>query len=52
MHFHDTHSSLTINISEEHMRARLKVEEGVRLALEVRERAEEEHTWIKAEEEA
>ena len=29
---------------------RLKVEVGVRLALELRQRAEEEHAWIEAEE--
>ena len=30
----------------------MKAEEGVRLALEVRQRAEEEHAWPEAEEEA
>ena len=54
MHLHDTHTSLPINRAEEHKRARLKVEEGVRLALEARQRAEEEeeHAWLEAEEEA
>ena len=31
---------------------RLKVEVGVHLALEARQRAEEEHAWLEAEEEA
>ena len=52
MHFNDTHASLPITRAEEHKRARLKVEVGVRLALEARQRAEEEHTWLEAEEEA
>ena len=30
----------------------MKLEEGIRLALEARQRAEEEHAWIEAEEEA
>ena len=30
----------------------MKVEVGVRLALEARQRAEEEHAWIEAEEES
>ena len=38
--------------SEEHKRARLNVEVGVCQALEARKRAEEEHTWLEAEEEA
>ena len=39
--------------AEEHTRVGLKVEEGLRLALEVRRREEaEEHTRIEAEEEA
>ena len=38
--------------AEEHTRVRLKVEVGVRLALEGRQRAEEEHAWLEAEEEA
>ena len=50
MHFHDTHASLPMTREEEHKRAQLKVEVGVRLALEVIQRAEEEHTWIEAEE--
>ena len=40
---------------EEHERAQLKVEEGVRLALESRnivEEEEEQHSQLKAEEEA
>ena len=37
---------------EEHKRARLKVEVGVRLALEARQIVEEEHAWLEAEEEA
>ena len=37
---------------EEHKRARLKVEVGVRQDLEARQRAEEEHAWLEAEEEA
>ena len=54
MHFHDMHTSLPIARAEEHKRARLKVDVGVHLALEARQRAEEEeeHTWIEAEEEA
>ena len=39
--------------AEEHKRAGLKVEEGLRLDLEARRiYEEEEHTWIEAEEEA
>ena len=38
--------------AEEHKRVRLKVEVGVRLALEARQRVEEEHAWLEAEEEA
>ena len=54
MHFHGTHTSLLINRAEEHKLARLKVELGVRLALDVRHRAEEEeeHARLEAEEEA
>ena len=46
------HASLPITRSEEHKRAQLKVEVGVRLALEARQRAEEEeeHAWLEAEE--
>ena len=51
MHFHDTLASLTMTRAEEHKRARLKVEVGVRLALEARQRVEEEHAWLEAEEE-
>ena len=46
------HVFLPITRSKEHKRARLKVEEGVRLALEVRKIAEEEHAQLEAEEEA
>ena len=52
MHFHDTHTSLPIDRAEEHKRARLKVEDGVRLSLEERRRVEEEHSRLEAEEEA
>ena len=52
MHFLDTHASLPMTRSEEHKCARLKVELGVRLALEARQRGEEEHAWLEAEEEA
>ena len=52
MHFHDTLASLPMNRAEEHKRAWLKVEVGVRLPLEARKRVEEEHTWLEAEEEA
>ena len=41
-----------MTIAEEQKRAWLKVEVGVRLALEERQRVEEEHTWLEAEEEA
>ena len=50
MHFHDTHASLPITGAEENKRARLKLEVGVRLALEARQREEEEHEWLEAEE--
>ena len=50
MHFHDRIASLTMTRAEEHKRARLKVEVGVRLALEARQRVEEEHAWLEAEE--
>ena len=50
MHFHDTLASLPMTRAEEHKRARLKVEVVVRLALEVRQRVEEEHTLLEAEE--
>ena len=46
------HASLCNTRAEEHKRARLKVEVGLRLALEARQRAEEEHAWLEAEEEA
>ena len=45
------HASLRITRAEEHMSARLKVEVGLRLALEARQIVEEEHTWLEAEEE-
>ena len=38
--------------AEEHKSAGLKVEVGVRLALEAIQRAEEEHAWLEDEEEA
>ena len=38
--------------AEEHKRARLKVDVGVRLALEAIQRAEEDNAWLEAEEEA
>ena len=38
--------------AEEHKRAWLNVEEGLRLSLEARRIEEEEHTQIEAEEEA
>ena len=49
-----TMSALPITRAEYHKRAQLKVEEGVRLSLEARRRAEEEedHTRIESEEEA
>ena len=50
MHFHDTLASLTMTRAEEHKRARLKVEVGVRLALEATQRVEEEREWLEAEE--
>ena len=52
MHFHDTHASLPIAGAEDHKCAWLKVDVGVRLALESRERVEEEHAWLEAEVEA
>ena len=52
MHFHDAHASLPIAGAEDRKRARLKVEVGVRLALESRQRVEEEHAWLEAEIEA
>ena len=52
MHFHDTHASLTMTRAEEHKRARMKVEVRVHLALEARQKAEDEHAWLEAEEEA
>ena len=52
MHFLDTLASLPMTRAEEHKRARLKVEMGVRLALEARQRVEEEHVWLDDVEEA
>ena len=52
IHFHDTCTFLPITRAEEYKRARLKVVEGVRLSLEAIQRAEEEHAWLEAEEEA
>ena len=52
MHFHDTLTSLPMTRAEEHKRARLKVEVGVRLALEARQIVEEENAWLEAGEEA
>ena len=52
MHFHDTLASLRMTRAEEHKRARLKVEVEVRLAPGARQRVEEEHAWLEAEEEA
>ena len=52
MHFHDKLASLPIAGAEDHKSARLKVDVGVRLALESRQRVEEEHAWLEAEMEA
>ena len=52
MHFHDTLASLPITRAEKHKRERLKVEVVVRLAVEARQRVEEEHAWLEVEEEA
>ena len=52
MHFIDTHASLPMTRAEEHNRVLLKVEVGVHLALEARQRVEEEHAWLEAEEES
>ena len=52
MRFHDTHTSLYITISEENKRAWLKIEDGVRLALEAIQIVEEEHARIETEEES
>ena len=46
------HASLCNTRAEEHKRAQLNVEVGVRLSLESRHRAEEEHAWLEDEEEA
>ena len=54
MHFYNMHTSLPITRAEEHKRARVKVEEELRLALEARwiVEEEEEHARLEAEEEA
>ena len=52
MHFRDTLASLPIAGADGHKRARLKVDVGVSLALEARQRVEEEHAWLEAEVEA
>ena len=52
MHFQDTLASLPIAESQDRKRARLKVDVGVSLFLESRQRVEEDHTWIEAEMEA
>ena len=52
MHFHDTLTSLPIARAEDHKCARLKEHVGVRLALEAKQRVEEEHAWLEAEVEA
>ena len=52
MYFNDTHASLPMTRAEDHNRARLKVEVGVRLALKAIQRAKEEHAWLESEEEA
>ena len=46
------HASLCITRAEEQKREPLKAEVGVRLALEARQRADEEHAWLEAEEDA
>ena len=52
MHFHDTLASLPLAGEKDHKRVRLKVDVGVRLALEARQRVEEDHAWLEAEVEA
>ena len=49
MHFHNTLASIPIEEAEDHKRAQLKVDVGVRLALEARQRVDEEHAWLEAE---
>ena len=44
------HASFPITGAEEQKRAWLKVEVGVRLALEARQIAVEEHAWLEAKE--
>ena len=46
------HKSIYITIAEENTCAWLKIEDGVRLALEARHIVEEEHARLEAEEEA
>ena len=46
MHFHDMHTSLPINRSEEHKNAKIKVEEGVHIALEARRISQEEEVSV------
>ena len=52
MHFQDKHASIFITRVDEHKRAQIHVEEGVRLALEAINIAEEEedHAWLETEE--
>ena len=52
MYFLDMHASLPMTRAEEHKRAQLKVEVGVHLDLEARQRVDEEHARLEAEEEA
>ena len=47
--FHNTLASLPIAGAEYRKRSRLKVDVGVRLVLESRQRVEEEHAWLEAE---
>ena len=51
LHFHDTHTSLPTTRAEEYKHARLKVEDGVRLAIEMRRREEEEEEHARLESE-
>ena len=52
MHFHNTLASLLISGAKDRKCARLKVDVGVRLAIEAIQRVEEEHSWLEAEAEA
>ena len=47
--FHNTHTSLPIAGEKDHKYVRMKVDVGVRLALEARQRLEEDHAWLEAE---